>query len=225
MAAVTIAPAGKANGFAVTDGAVVLPRAGAWHADLIIDCTDVLTGKVEIRVGDSGTLKGAVSRASIYQGMLRARVVAGADGLRKDATPKHYTTPTVGIVLADLAKGAGEAVSGTAAASVLGVQLEHWTTVAMPTGEAISLLLERAAAGTTWRLLADGTIWAGSETWPDSGIPDTIEVGEVPEDAVVELGLVSPWVLPGTSVGGRKVDLAELAITGGAVKARIWTVP
>jgi hypothetical protein len=225
MAHVTVALAGKANGFAVSDGQIVLPRTGAWHADIAVDNDESLSGKVEIRVGDAGTLKGTVSRASVYRGMLRVRVVAGGDGLRKDAVPQHFTTPTIGVVLAALAKGVGEAVSPTASASVTGVQLEHWTTLAMPAGEAISLLLERAPAGTVWRLLPDGTIWAGAETWPDAALDEAIEVAERPEDAVVDLGLLSPWVLPGTSVNGRKVDLAELTITGGEVHAKIWTVP
>jgi hypothetical protein len=221
---VTIATSGKANGLTVSDGEIVLPRAGAWHADLNIDTADVISGKVEIRVGTAGILKGTISRAAVYRGHLRARIVAGGDGLRKDATPRHFTTPTIGIVLRDLAKGVGETVSATASAAVMGVQLEHWTTIAMPAGEMLALLLERAPAGTAWRLGPDGAIWVGPETWPDSGIAP-VEVAATPEDAVVELALDTPWVLPGTMVGTRKVDLAQLAITGGAVQATIWTAP
>ena len=119
MAVVTIAPSGKANGFDVTEGQVVLPRAGAWHADLTIDANDVLSGKVEIRVGDSGTLKGTIVRAEVYQGMVRARVVAGAIGLRSNAKPQHFRTPTIGVVLSALARGAGEAVSSKASERVV----------------------------------------------------------------------------------------------------------
>src|SRR6185369_6195049 len=96
------------------------------------------------------------------------RVVAGKDGLGKTAKPKHYDDPSIRIVLADLVATAGEAVAGSADTSMLSRHLTAWTTTSRPVGNVIDLLL-RQAQGSSWRMLADGTVWVGSETWPDSG--------------------------------------------------------
>jgi hypothetical protein len=222
VAHVSLALAGKKGGFAVLGAAIRLPRTGAWTADLEVDSREPLTGKVDLQIGET-TFKGQVARGALTRGLFRARVVAGADGLRTKVSPRHYTGPTIGIVLRDVAKNAGELVSGTASASVLGTQLGHWTTMAHPAGQAIYNLMLSAPADTVWRFLPDGSIWAGTDAFADSGIKDYVEIGEEPQTGVVDVGLVTPLLFPGTTLGGRRVGSVEITVTGSDVRAKIWT--
>lgn len=227
MSLVTLGPPG-APGAAVTGGRVILPRIGAWTADLTVDSTEALEGRVALQLGEAAALVGTVvpGRAELYEGMFRTRVVGGAGGLGTLADPLHYTQPAFRTVLERLASDAGEAVSATADAAVLGEVLRRWTVLGDQTaGRAIQLLVARAApAGTAWRVLDDGTIWVGAETWPESDAAAVV-VAETPEDATLELGLEQPLVRPGTVLDGRRVDCSEIVIGGGSIRATIWTAP
>jgi hypothetical protein len=223
MALVLLGVAGQTTGHVVSSGLIELPLIGPWRADLKVDAPSALSGKVEIRIGKTDVLKGTVIRGAMYEGVFCPLIGAGGAGMRTKVTPKHYTSPTLKNVLTDLCSDAGEAISSTADPATLLTQLPHWTTMKMEAGVAIRLLMESAPAGTSWRMLADGTLWVGPETWPASQVTDFRELAQTPEDAVVELGLEQPFLLPGTTLGGRKLDQVNIEITGGKVKTTVWT--
>jgi hypothetical protein len=227
VSALTLAQAGKLVGFAVVSGTIHLPRVGAWTADLRVSSDTPLTGKVEVRIGDSLTLAGSVSRGAVHEGFLHAAIVGGAAGLRSSVKPKHYTSPTLRIVLQDVLGDVGEALAASADAGILGTQFEHWTSLAMPAGQAVRLLLEHSAAGgeVAWRHLPDGTLWVGRESWPTSNVADVTPVAADPVNDTIEVSMVSPEVLPGTVVAGRKVDEVEVRFSGAGVAATLWVLP
>jgi len=168
-------------------------------------------------------LQGTVTAGAEYQGLARLRIVAGADGLRRTARARHYVRPQLRLPLADLAAGAREKLSPTIAADLLGAHLNAWSTLGRSTGEQIAALVERATPpGTSWRLLADGTIWIGAETWPDSGIAEWREIDQAVRDRRLEIGLDAPTLMAGTMLGDFKVDYVEHIIDGEAVRSRIW---
>lgn len=212
---------GNASDVTVVRGSITMPRTGAWHATLYVDTQKKPTGKVQISAG-ALTLIGTVNRAALYRGLLRLRVVAGGDGLRKTATPKHYTTPALRLPLGELAAGAGEAVSATSDAAALNQTLLSWTTLGVEAGAMIDTLVSLATAGTVWRHLADGTIWVGKDAWADSKIADFREIEESPEDGAVIYGMDVPRLLPGTTINGRKADLVEHVITPEEYRAKVW---
>jgi hypothetical protein len=219
-----LARPGAASGASVVSATLNLPRVGAWSADLELGSSEALSGKVDLLIGDTRWV-GTIAKAAVFAGVFRARMVAGGNGLRTKATPRHYTSPTIGVVLRDIATGVGEVVSSTASSGVTGTQLRHWTTISIPAAQAIRCLMDFAPPETVWRHLPDGTIWLGADAFEDSGISDFAEIGEGPEDEVVELQLVTPLIYPGTKIGGRKVDSAQVTVTGEEVRAIIWTAP
>lgn len=214
------------NGKGVVSGTILMPRNGAWTADLIVDSQEAITGAVTIAIDQGPTLVGTVTRGDVYNDTLYLRATAGADGLRKLAQPKHYKTTTLRAVLLDLLRKAGEALDSTADASTLGLSLPAWTVIQQPTGLAISALMGDARlAGRTWRMLENGRVWVGREAWPESPLKNAIdyqELARLPHEGRSELGFQAPSLLPGTSLGGRHVSYVEHSVKDDCVRTFAW---
>ncbi len=211
-----------ANGHGVVRGALSLPRAGVWHADLDVDAPAPLTGAVTLKA-DGLSFQGTVVRGDLYMGVARIRVAGGAGGLGRQARPQHYVHPQLRSPLADLLRAAGETLSPTVAPALLARQLTAWTVLAAPIGEQLSVLVARAAGtGVTWRVLADGTVWLGVDAWPDAGIADWRELGRSPSDGSLELGLDGVVLLPGTTLGDLRIDYCEHLLEDGELRTRAW---
>lgn len=214
-----------ANGQAVLDLALCLPLVGAWHADLRVDAPDTITGPVTISIDQGSlTLNGSASRGSAYVGTSYVRVVAGAGGLGKTARARHYNQTSVRIVLADLLSDAGETLSMTASSAILAHRLDAWTTAALPVGELIGRLLGVAAPPASWRMLPNGQLWIGTETWPDSGIAlDAYQItDENPAAGEAILAPDAPLLLPGTALAGRRVGYIQHHVNEGGVRSQVW---
>jgi hypothetical protein len=222
---VTISPRGRRGGSPVISGSILLPRVGAWTADLQVDASAAQAGPVDITIDDRKLVGTVTEFSGVTESIARARVVGGAARLGDTISPVHYTGPTVRNVLARIAQDAGESLSAAGDQTVLDLQLEHWTVLEMPAGAAIGVLVEVLPEDTVWRILADGGLWIGQDTWPDAGIRDPAVIGERPEDALIELSLEVPFLPPGTTVAGRRADTVELSFGAGGVRAKVWTVP
>jgi hypothetical protein len=217
------------NGVPVFHGAICIPRVGAWTADLTVDSATALTGACTLVIDGGLTLKGTAVplQTGVWLDTARLRVVGGAGGLGKTAKPRHYRQTTARIVLQDLLTTAGEQLSATADLATLALSLPMWTTVAAPIGRMIAALLgdSRLPATTTWRVLPGGTLFVGRETWPDSGLAnltDYQDLAEQPEDAALELGVEAPRLLPGTTLGGRRVSYVEHKIDGNGARTCVY---
>ncbi len=215
----------RVNDKAAFEATICLPRLGAWHADVHVDSVTEVKGKVTIAIGDGQLqLFGTVARGGTFVDSAHVRVVAGAGGMATMARPRHYNSTNVGIVLRDLLREAGEAVSSTASAALLSKPLLSWSTMRMETGKLVTNLMASASPGTAWRFLDDGTVWAGPETWPDSGIrdPDVQVIDETPHLANALLGVEVPTLQPGTLLLGRRVSYVEHRIGAGGVRTTAW---
>lgn len=214
------------NGLPVFHGLVVMPRSGAWTADLQVDSAAVVTGPCTLAISGGLTLVGTAHRTGVWLDTARMRVVAGADGLGKTARPQHYRQTTLRVVLLDLLKMAGETLSPTADATTLGLTFPAWWTMALPIGRMVAALLEDTRIPeTSWRMLPDGSLWVGPETWPDSKLVDLVDyqdLEEWPEDGKLELGVEAPVLVPGTLIGGRRVSRVEHRIDGETARTAAW---
>lgn len=213
-----------ANDVPVMVADFVLPISRAWHADMTIATGDPkqIDGKVTLSIGDGALRMNGTARVeAAYLDTVRARVIAGAGGLGKPATPKFYSQPTVKIVLTDLLSAAGETLSTTADGVVLGKQLTAWCVAAMSVADAIGLLMDEL--GAAWRMLADGTFWCGTESWPDSGLAFTLE-REDKAHGQLSVTLEAPRLLPGVALDGRKVSYVETHVDAETVRSTAWLV-
>lgn len=212
----------------VIGGTLALPRIGVWHAEVKVDAdTDVTltpgaAAKIEVNGGELD-LVGTIIRAVEYQGVTQVRVVAGGGGLQIPATPKFYGPGKVGDVLTGTLLDSGDVVSADADAGMLGAALSSWTTIKAPIGRQIAELL-RPIDGAAWRFLPDGSLWVGPETWPDTDVADdawqTLDYDHW--NGILKLGVLSPTLLPGTTVGGFRIDRIEYTIAGDKITAQAW---
>ncbi len=159
MSAVTL------GGRAVTLATITLPASGVWCADVDVDTADEITGRAELVVDGGPTWSGTVVSGGVSHGLWRGRIVGGAGGLRTTLPALAYRNATLADVLRDVLSEAAEVLSPTSADLSYAVALWQRTR-----GLGASAVAEIAlAAGYVWRVLADGTVWMGVETWHDAG--------------------------------------------------------
>lgn len=214
------------DGRAVIRGKICMPRIGAWHADLEVENQDdTPTGALKLRIGSDLELSGRVDRALNHRGIADVRFVGGGNGLRGQAKPKFYRGALLGEVLDDLCRDGGEKVSATSDSTVLAQRLAFWATIGNPVGVMVAALVQAAPEGTAWRLLPDGSLWVGAESWPDSAIEEWTEIDADGCNLAVEIGTEAPVLLPGTVLGDRRIDYVEHTIEPDRIRSIAWAVP
>jgi len=222
-----------ANGKGVIAATICMPRLGAATADLIVDSQTDITGSCLLVIESGLQLRGFAARTGIWQDTSYVRWTAGAGGLSKLATPKHYRSVSARVVLLDLCRAGGETLSATSDPRTTGLSLAAWTVISGRPGEAggtvgngiSALLMDGRLTANAWRVLPDGTIWVGAETWPDAGLKNVVdyqELGRLPHEGRSELGFEAPTLLPGVSLGGRRVSYVEHTLRDDTVRTTAW---
>lgn len=220
----------EANGIGVISGKINMPLVGVWSADLVIDQPDGTgfdAGTSVSIVCDGGfTLTGTVAkdRTGDYLDSVHVRVLGGAGGMATVATPKSFATPGARVtdVLSTLTSDAGETVSSTADQALLATDLHAWTVTQMPCSRALGALLDLVAPLASWRILADGTLWVGTETWP-SASPQFDIISNDPSEQSFFLGVDVPAIIPGTvldEVG--QVNRVEHEVSAKGIRSHVW---
>lgn len=195
-----------------------LPVRGNWQALLTIGLSeappelDPVTLRITREDGTEDLFVGAVRRSKVIAGAdnLSVTIVGGAGLLLAPSLlAQHYSagasTIPAGDVFAGICDAAGERVAEGAEAEMDAVPLTMWTRVAGPAGEALDTLAGILDRG--WRVLADGTIWMGEETWSDVDA-ETLERGYAatgdPVDGMVLWSTDGAPFYPGTTIDGAR---------------------
>lgn len=215
----TITPSSSGLVIDLSSVEVTMPGVGAWHARGVAE--EVLPlGPATLDIAGErfvGTVL-ALSTEVLPTGGHPFRMVAGAGGLAQVLAPKFYRAVAAATLLADLASETGETL---AASAVLDLQLGAW---ARPEGlatDALRDLLRHAPTGTTWRMLADGTLWVGVDGWADSGITAEQLTEDEPQHGVLEVAPETPTLRPGMSALGQHVS-AVVHRVGEALRTEAW---
>jgi hypothetical protein len=193
------------NGQAVLEARIGLPRVGVWSLDAVLDAGSDVSGAVEVKYG-STTLKGTVVRTGKRDDSCRIRVVGGAAGFTKTVPAKSYLNLPMRIPLVDVLTAAGEQLAATADPALLQSFVGRWSRVETIAAFALRSLLE--GRDVAWRILPDGTVWIGAESWPVV----TLEHELLDEDAItgrVTIYAEDPAVFPGQTFLDRQVSYVE----------------
>lgn len=215
----------------VIRGDIMRPLVGVWTADLVIDQPDG-TGfdpgtQVTIASENGYELKGTVdpNRQGAFLDAVHVRVLGGAGGMLKDATARAYVQPGAYVrdVLNGLCSDSGESISSTVDSGFLLTNLAAWSVLGGNTvARNLRALLNIVAPSYNWRILADGTLWIGLETW--SSATSTFDVlWQDPADQSFHLGSESPFIEPGTNVSSiGNVSRVQDTIQEGQLRSRVW---
>lgn len=160
---------------------------------------------------------------------LVVRVVGGAGRLFASLPPAdHVAGATVlpaGLVLRKIADAAGERLAPGVEEALDAYLLPRWHRAGGTSArDAIDILIYDLAASTGleigWRMLADGTIWAGVETWPDAS-GSFLYTDQDPDDGVVEFAPSGAPIRPGTTVQGERAVEVFYQFASPKVRARV----
>lgn len=220
MAAITV------NSRRATLAAISVPRIGAWVADVELDSAEALTGAVSLVI-DGATWTGTVVRGGVAAGAWRGRIVGGAGGLSTVLTAVAQRAATLGTVLADVLRAAGETLASDA--GVLTDARPLWHRLASPAQSAIADVA--TSAGYAWRVKSDGAVWLGAESWATytpTGAVDVLD--ESPEAGRLVLSGDVLGILPGRTLvlprrGPARVGQVELRATPTTLRAVIYAEP
>lgn len=206
------------NGLPCLQATLRLPRTGVWIADLVVDATAAIEGSVTVSVGQM-TLKGRAARTGLARDTAVLRVLAGAGGLSAKVPAKFYRRCPAKAPLQDILAAAGEMLSSTVEAGLLNQQLVAFVLVRQKAADALRALADKL--GVTWRVLEDGTVWLGEESWPDANVSLDL-IADDPRQGFTEYGSDSPTLLPGTTLDGKRVSQVEHRILPASVRTRVW---
>lgn len=217
------------GGLPVASGELVFPLRGAWSARLEVvarTAAEVIgvdpdasilsaEGSVVVRLG-STELRGYATAEADKAERVTVRLVGGAGGLDEQIAGKHFRSQSRRVVLTDALDAGGERLSATSAD--LDATLSQWTRMAGTVGEALRALTE--PAGLTWRVLADGTVWVGTETWP-AVTAEHVLTREEPAKSRLILAVEGAGILPGSTFLGRRVTGVTYSIAARAIRATV----
>jgi hypothetical protein len=211
------------KGAPVLDGRIVVPRVGAWHADVTFDLATSTPANPANLVLGGQTFLGSFQRVGFDRaGRAVARIVGGAGGLGTILTPKSYRAVPLRLPLNDALTAGKEKLSTTADPAVTSFTLTNWSSMQGSVGAQLALLV-RAVSGATWRVLPDGTVWLGFESWPTSTLPDSVPISTDPEQQRITIASDAPAVLPGTIFQGSKISRVEHSIAPWGVRTTLYT--
>ncbi len=214
----------KLNDNAVISGSIVLPQRGAWHADLVVDTDEAPEGEVTLSIAsgdDTVELTGYARRKGLWQLRATVRVVGGAGQLGTVIDPRYYTDTDVETVLGDLLRDAGETLSDTVSSDLRGVSLAKWTRKGGTAGAALDALAR--SLGLPWRVLLDGTVWLGEDSWDAIDLEADV-LNERPAQGIMLIATDSfpAGLLPGKTFSDRHVTGVEHTIEASKTRATVY---
>lgn len=211
------------NGAPVLELLLTLPVAGAWVAEIEADSDDAINGEVTI-ADEEMTFRGTAVRSGVLAGSCRLEVVGGTNGLAGTVPARSYVGVTARAVLADILAACKERLDPSAQAAVLSRALPYWTRAAVRGSTAVAELVA-ALDGARWRVLPNGAVWAGRETWPQAAesLQAAEEIGRDDAAGTVLLAPDSLALLPGVTLEGRRVGRVEHRFgRGEALRTTYW---
>jgi hypothetical protein len=202
----------------VVSAELALLYQGAWTGSVRAS-SEVSVGAATLTV--EGQAFGCYVRESSQDGgSWRLDVIGGkANGWRAPVEAKCYRQVTAQTILDDLTREAGETLSSTVDAALLSRPLALYH---RSSGRVWTALDELAAAiGSTWRVLADGTLWLGADTWAaGEAASDVLQAANADTSTV---HTKAPVLRPGMTWRGRKAERVDVVLESNALRVLLWT--
>jgi len=190
------------NGKDILSVSIQEPRIGVWNAVVDVDSDEAISGTVKIAI-DGVEWTGTVAKGDLHAGRFHAQVVGGAGKLATVLDAKFYQGMPLSVVIDDLMLGTGEKLSSTSTADLRSHTVSRWTRPQSKASASLKQVADEMVL--SWRVLRDGTIWLGTESWA-SVSPTFDEIDRVPGRDSLTIAPDAPSVLPGCTFSDRKVS-------------------
>lgn len=218
------------GGADVLRGEFHFPARGPWWATLELDTATAPSGQVSIVVAGGFTLQGTVAAGGVFADVAHVDVVGGAGGIGELVPRAAYQSGLLRDPLNAALRAGGEQLSATVSQQLLAVQLKFWSQIEERVGAALDRVAGAAGRALgkaiTWRVLDDGTVWLGEESWPSATLPKADDVLEVlPADRRHVIGAEAPSLMPGVDLDGvGKVLAVDHWVAPDAVRTWAWVL-
>lgn len=204
------------NGSPVVRATISMPRHGAWIADVEVASPTAAEGLCVIDV-EGMRFNGAIRRGGSFQNVCKYTVIGGTNGLRTQLPARFYADVPLSIPIRDLLSECSQPIA--ASASVPATTLRKWARMASSGAAALEALL--AVASASWRILDDGTIWYGAETWPDVTIAASVLDAD-PSVGWLQVATATPAFRPGTTWRGGRISYVVHKLAPSSSRTELW---
>jgi hypothetical protein len=217
------------GGADVLSAHITLPLRGPWTAEVVLDTPSDVTGSVTLAAMGGLSLAGTVAWGQVntalqqWEGVL----VGGAGGLSRTVSGA-YQFAQLRDPLGAIMQQSGE-TQGDVAADVLAVSLPQFSLGSWTASAGLEQLAAAAtsalASPVNWRVLSDGRVWIGVESWPAQALPAGAEIIDpAGADRRVTIGPQTPALLPGVNLDGvGRVIAVDHWIDAFSVRTWAWT--
>lgn len=197
------------NNFPIIECHLTMPKIGAWLAsDVLID------SPLEFKIGDNvvmqfldQTFNGTIIDTGVFKQFQMCTIVGGTGKMPDYLVSKSYNSIPLGQVVKDIARATGHVVSDTSNVDLLNSYLLRWSLLKLQASLAITKLLEPSIS--LWRILPDGTLWVGKETYAPLNPDDFLIIEKFPEQGRWNIYNESYLIQPLTSLDGINIQQVE----------------
>lgn len=223
------------NGVEILNGTILLGLTGAWTTlNLVLNTGDLSgfqDGASVAITDDSGlTFNGTVipGRSGLFIDTLHVDIVGGKNGMSKTPTPKQFNNSFLRDIIKSLTADSGETVSSTVDQGLLGTFVGTWTVFADTVASALEQILEFINPNMNWRILVDGTLWFGVETYPAFTQNDADIMEQLPSQQMTKLGIASLSIPVGVTLSNAVQTIGTVSQIqyqiepAGKLRAIVW---
>jgi hypothetical protein len=148
-----------------------------------------------------------------------AEMTGGAGG-GSELRAKGYRKATLGLIVADLVREAGDAAHSLGE-GVADEIVDAWARRAATPEVGLTALAVRY--GYTWRTLADGTVWFGTDTFDELDFGHTlIDMQPAERRLVIATDGDAPTLRPGVTFEGQRIVQVVHELTDSALRTTAW---
>lgn len=207
-----------------------LPLYGAWVADCLHADPSLVpdVGAAATIVLESQTFVGTVVRTSYLQDLgWDSWVVGGGGGLSVVLPAAQFVSPDSATVLADALRTGGETRSSSVSSDVLSQQWASWRRSVRSLGQELDQLRDVLSRDIgqplSWRVLSDGTVWIGEESWSESSVSDYDAMSGDASAGCHVIAAEDPTVLPGQVwVTGERIGEVVHSVDPESTRTELW---
>jgi hypothetical protein len=221
---------GASGAFDILTGSITLPLVGAWSAVLELDAEALPTGAASIVVqrddgGEAELFVGTITSGALFEGRAEVLLSGGeaslVGGTAVTLEPRSYIDSDenvpLSLLVADIAADAGEVLAEGVEDALLATTVARWVRARGRGGRALDMLPVES-----WRVLADGTLWAGTETWPEAtDVEGLFQQGDDGAVLVLDVAPDAASLRPGTTILGQRIRLVVYKLTATGLSAEL----